>query len=100
MILLRAAVLAVLTLSGPAVARAGDPGRGAVLFQNYMACHSPSPGEHMTGPSLAGVWQRKAGSAENFARYADALKQSGPSGTKPRSMRGCATRWPSRAAIS
>ena len=31
----------------------------------------------MTGPSLAGVLGRKAGTADGFARYSDALKQSG-----------------------
>ncbi|SCU74671.1 conserved hypothetical protein [Cupriavidus necator] len=31
----------------------------------------------MTGPSLAGVWRRRAGSADGFARYSDALKRSG-----------------------
>lgn len=77
MILLRGALLALLAFSAPAVAAAGDAGRGARLFQNCAACHSASPGEHMTGPSLAGVWQRRAGSAENFARYSDALKRSG-----------------------
>ncbi len=28
----------------------------------------------MTGPSLAGVWNRKAGSLASFSRYSDALK--------------------------
>jgi cytochrome c len=31
----------------------------------------------MTGPSLAGVWGRKAGSAEGFSRYSEALQRSG-----------------------
>ena len=31
----------------------------------------------MTGPSLAGVWGRKAGTAPGFARYSEALKSSG-----------------------
>lgn len=30
----------------------------------------------MTGPSLAGVWQRKAGSAPGFTRYSDVMKHS------------------------
>jgi cytochrome c len=42
-----------------------------------MACHSAAPGEHLTGPSLAHVWKRKAGTAEGFTRYSDALKRSG-----------------------
>lgn len=31
----------------------------------------------MTGPSLASIWGRKAGTAEGFRRYSDALKRSG-----------------------
>ena len=31
----------------------------------------------MTGPSLGGVWGRKAGTVAGFARYSDALKRSG-----------------------
>lgn len=77
MIPLRWTLLVLLTLSAPVVGAAGDAGRGARLFQNCAACHSVSPGEHMTGPSLAGVWQRKAASAAGFARYSDALKRSG-----------------------
>jgi cytochrome c len=30
----------------------------------------------MTGPSLAGIWNRKAGSLASFPRYSDALKSS------------------------
>ena len=35
------------------------------------------PGMHFTGPSLAGVWNRKAGTAKGFVRYSSALKLSG-----------------------
>lgn len=75
---LRCSVFLALVISAaPAAAAAGDATRGARLFQNCAACHSTSPGEHMTGPSLAGVWQRRAGGAEGFARYSEALKRSG-----------------------
>ena len=65
----------VLLLSGSAVA-AGDAGRGAAVFQQCAACHSIVPGQHMTGPSLANVWHRRAGTIEHFDRYSDALKRS------------------------
>jgi cytochrome c len=58
-------------------AAAADPARGAQVFQACMACHSVKPGEHMTGPSLAGIWNRKAGTVTEFHRYSDALKGSG-----------------------
>jgi len=56
---------------------AGDAARGAKVFQACMACHSVQPGEHMTGPSLAHIWNRKAGAVEDFIRYSDAMKKSG-----------------------
>jgi len=56
---------------------AGDAARGAKVFQACMACHSVEAGEHMTGPSLAHIWNRKAGAVEDFLRYSDAMKKSG-----------------------
>jgi cytochrome c len=55
---------------------AGDVERGARASRPCMACHSFVPGRHMTGPSLAGSWGRKAGTAEGFGRYSEALKRS------------------------
>lgn len=55
---------------------AGNVERGATAARACMACHSFAPGRHMTGPSLAGVWGRKAGDAPGFGRYSDALKRS------------------------
>src|SRR5260370_27569581 len=50
-------------------------GRGQ-LFSACAACHSLTPERNMTGPSLAGIWGRKAGSLESFERYSPALKAS------------------------
>ncbi|MEO8567134.1 MAG: c-type cytochrome [Betaproteobacteria bacterium] len=58
-------------------AAAGDPLQGAQAFRNCVACHSIEAGQNMTGPSLAGVIGRKAGSLPSFHRYSDALKRSG-----------------------
>jgi cytochrome c len=55
---------------------AGDLSRGARVFQQCVACHSIEAGRNMTGPSLAHVWNRKAGTAEAFGRYSDALRAS------------------------
>ena len=49
---------------------------GKGLFQECAACHSTQPGEVLLGPSLAGVYGRKAGSVEGF-RYTNVLKKSG-----------------------
>lgn len=70
--------LAILALTAGANARAeGDLKRGAQVFQACAACHSLEPRQHLTGPSLASVFGRKAGTAEGFQRYSRALKESG-----------------------
>jgi cytochrome c len=69
-------VLLIVSLCPP-LACAADAERGAQLFGQCRACHSTEPGEHLTGPSLAQLWSRRAGTAEGFMRYSDALKRSG-----------------------
>src|SRR5438445_11595536 len=69
------AIAFVTAAVGPASA-AGDPVRGAKVFGACAACHSLETGQHMTGPSLAAIWNRKAGTVEGFARSSDALKKS------------------------
>jgi cytochrome c len=54
----------------------GDATRGAQLYRACAACHSLAADRNMTGPSLAGVWGRKAGSLKSFDRYSPALKTS------------------------
>jgi len=61
--------------TGPADA-AGDVARGERVFRVCVACHSLHPGRHLTGPSLAGLWGRKAGTLGGFTRYSDALKSA------------------------
>jgi cytochrome c len=69
------AVLSSLAWSG-AGSCAGDAARGATVFQACRACHSTTPGEQMTGPSLARIWQQKAGTVPGFDRYSDAMKHT------------------------
>lgn len=74
--------LMVATLASVAVVGAyaetssGDAKRGAQLFRACAACHSLAPDRNMTGPSLAGVWGRRAGGLDSFERYSPALKAS------------------------
>lgn len=75
--LLHAVAAAAIVAAGPRFAIAADAARGAQLFRQCAACHSVQPGEHLTGPSLADAWHRKAGTAPGFLRYSDALKRSG-----------------------
>lgn len=54
----------------------GDPERGARYFRQCVACHSMVADRHLTGPSLADVIGRRAGTAAGFGRYSQALKES------------------------
>ncbi len=69
------AVVLTMATAGPAGA-AGDPDRGKREFRRCVSCHSAEPDVHMTGPSLAAIWGRKAGTIQAFVRYSEALKQS------------------------
>src|SRR5690242_2264703 len=72
--LLSAACVAIALLSG-GISAAEEPDLGASLFASACAaCHSLEPDKNMTGPSLAGVWARNAGTLQNFDRYSPALK--------------------------
>jgi cytochrome c len=71
-----AAAIALFAASLPSSA-AGNAERGAKVFSVCAACHSVRQGEHLTGSSLANVWGRKAGTAEGFDRYSEAMKRSG-----------------------
>jgi cytochrome c len=70
-----ATILGVLLLAMPAHAE-GNSARGARVFGACAACHALEPDRNMTGPSLAGLWNRKAGSLQSFARYSAALKSA------------------------
>lgn len=71
------AALFTVALLTPALAEQGDAARGQRQFRACAPCHSLEPGRNMTGPSLASLWGRKAGSLQSFDRYSDALKSSG-----------------------
>jgi cytochrome c len=70
-----AAALAI-TLSIGTAHAAGDAARGEQKFVECGACHSLKPGVAMVGPSLAGLFGRKAGSLTDF-RYSPAMRRSG-----------------------
>lgn len=54
----------------------GNATRGQRIFGACAACHSLQPDQNMTGPSLAGLWNRKAGTLGSFTRYSAALQSS------------------------
>jgi len=67
--------LALVTASATAHAD-GDAARGEKLYVECIACHSLEPGVQGVGPSLHGVFNRKAGELADY-RYSPALKRSG-----------------------
>ena len=69
--------LSTVALLSPALGEPGDAARGEHDFRACAPCHSLEPDRNMTGPSLAGLWGREAGSLPSFERYSDALKSSG-----------------------
>jgi cytochrome c len=69
--------LATMALLSPALAQEDNTSRGQRDFQACAPCHSLEPDRNMTGPSLAGLWGRKAGGLSSFDRYSDPLKSSG-----------------------
>jgi cytochrome c len=70
-----AALGMTLLLTGAARAD-GDPVRGEARFQDCAACHRLEAGVNNVGPSLHGIFTRKAGELTDF-RYSSAMKRSG-----------------------
>src|SRR5271169_6658189 len=68
--------LVLLVIIPRAIAADGNPVRGQRVFDACAACHSLEPNRSMTGPSLAELWNRKAGGLASFPRYSSALKSS------------------------
>lgn len=69
------AVVCAAGLSRPLPADAGDQARGEVLFQKCHACHSIRQENGALGPSLSGIFGKKAASQEQF-RYSPAMRRS------------------------
>ena len=69
--------IVVVAQSAAAWAADGNSARGQRAFGACAACHSLEPDKSVTGPSLSGLWNRKAGDLASFARFSDAVKSSG-----------------------
>ena len=67
---------AALALTASSALAQGDPAKGKQVFDNNCSgCHVLT-GQGFSGPALAGVYRRKAGTDAGFM-YSDALKKSG-----------------------
>jgi cytochrome c2 len=67
---------AMFALVAPAHAQQGDAARGEQKFVECAACHSIEKGVNNVGPTLAGIFSRKAGALADF-RYSAAMRKSG-----------------------
>src|SRR5579863_2682820 len=67
----RCAVLLCMSILTPAYA--ADASHGEAVFKACAACHNDKPGA--LGPSLKGVYGRKAAAVEDF-RYSAAMKRT------------------------
>ena len=77
----RAVLTALMLLGGSLVygqaGAAGDAATGKSVFANQCSsCHTTEVGKNGFGPSLAGVYERKAGSLAGYT-YSPAMAQSG-----------------------
>jgi cytochrome c len=73
---MRVAIALFTTLFLAGAARAdGDAARGEAKFQDCAACHRLEAGANNVGPSLHGIFARKAGEIADF-RYSPAMKKS------------------------
>ena len=58
----------------------GDAAKGKKLYNGFLqcyTCHSVETGVTKVGPSLAGLFGRKAGAAEGYDGYSEAMVNSG-----------------------
>src|SRR5438874_11457622 len=69
-------LLSLFIATPPSLAASGNPAQGQRMFGACAACHSLKPDENMTGPSLAGLWNRKSGTLASFSRYSPAMKSA------------------------
>jgi cytochrome c2 len=69
-------VAATLALATAAHAQQGDAARGEQKFVECAACHSVDKDVNNVGPTLAGIFGRKAGAIAEY-RYSAAMRKSG-----------------------
>ena len=71
-----ATALTLLTIVAAPAWASGDAKEGEKVFAKCRACHSVEAGKNGVGPSLNGVFGRKAGTLEKYA-YSKAMTEKG-----------------------
>ncbi len=70
-------IIAIAGVNAKSVMAAGDAAAGKQVFEEECSeCHSIQ-GKNKKGPSLSGVFGRKAGTVPDYAEYSDGMKNSG-----------------------
>ena len=69
-------ILTILLFMTPRLGAAADIAAGQALFNRCKICHSLEAGKNMVGPSLHGLFGRKAGTSDGFT-FSEAMKESG-----------------------
>ncbi len=70
------AMLVMTMMTMPMGAHAQDVKSGEAVFRQCAACHTLEAGKNKIGPSLHGLFGRKAGTVDGFT-YSEAMKNSG-----------------------
>ena len=78
----------VLVAAANAAHADGDAARGEKRFEECVACHSTERGANAVGPTLHGVFERKAGELADY-RYSPALKRTPSTRSSPTRRRWC-----------
>ena len=59
---------------------AADIAAGKRFFTKCVACHGVAPNEHKVGPSLSGLFGRRAATAVGYKRYSESLMSASARG--------------------